>query len=166
MRDALFWIDRLKLARHPEGGYFRETYRSEESIARACLPERFTDDRAFSTAIFFLLPANEISAFHSIRQDEVWHFYEGSTLVIHVIDPRGEYSAIRLGLAVERGETPQAVVKRGSFFGASIDEGGAYTLAGCTVAPGFEFDDLEIPGREELLARYPQHRSIIEKLTR
>jgi predicted cupin superfamily sugar epimerase len=166
MRDAHFWIDRLNLTRHPEGGFFRETYRSEETIARECLPERFAGDRAFSTAIFFLLPANEISAFHRIRQDEVWHFYEGSALVIHVIDPRGSYSAIRLGLAVELGETPQAVVRGGCCFGASIGEGGAYALVGCTVAPGFDFDDLEIPRREELLARYPQHRSIIEKLTR
>jgi hypothetical protein len=166
MKDARYWIDRLTLARHPEGGYYRETYRSQESLARDSLPERFSGDRALSAAIYFLLPGHEISVFHRIKQDEVWHFYEGSTLTIHAIDPRGEYSTITMGRDVERGETLQATVKAECLFGASVDDPELYALVGCTAAPGFDFDDLEIPRREELLARYPQHRRIIEKLTR
>ena len=166
MKGARYWIDRLGLVRHPEGGYYRETYRSRESIAANHLPERFGGDRFFSTAIYFLLPGDEFSAFHSIRQDEVWHFYEGSALTVHVIDSRGEYTAIRLGRAVERGEALQAVVAAGCLFGASVDDPGSYALVGCTVAPGFDFQDLEIPRREVLLARFPQHRDLIDKLTR
>jgi hypothetical protein len=166
MKDARYWIDRLALVGHPEGVYYRETYRSQESLAREHLPERFSGDRALSTASYFLLTGDEFSAFHRIKQDEVWHFYEGSTLTIHVIDPEGEYSTITMGRGVERGETLQATVRAGNLFGASVDDPEVYALVGCTVAPGFDLDDLEIPSREELLARYPQHRRIIEKLTR
>lgn len=166
MRDAQYWIDRLGLRRHPEGGYYRETYRSTESVAREHLPERFGGDRALSTAILFLLPANEFSAFHRIKQDEVWHFYDGSALTIHVIDPRNEYRTIELGRDIEHGESLQAVVEAGCLFGARIEGDGPYALVGCTVAPGFDFQDFEMPGREELLARYPQHGDIIERLTR
>jgi predicted cupin superfamily sugar epimerase len=165
MRDARYWIDRLGLVRHPEGGYYRETYRARESIARRHLPERFNGDRSFSTAIYFLLTGNEASVFHRIKQDEVWHFYEGSTITIHVIDARGGYSATKVGRAVERGESLQAVVPAGCLFGASVDDPESYALVGCTVAPGFDFDDFERPRREELLTRFPQHRAIIEKLT-
>ncbi len=166
MKDARYWIDRLGLVRHPEGGHYRESYRSHESIARSHLPERLSGDRSFSTAIYFLLPGDEFSAFHRIKQDEVWHFYEGSTLTIHVIDPKGEYSRIALGRRIERGEALQAMVTAGYLFGASVDDPASYALVGCTVAPGFDFDDLEVPRREALLAQYPQHRAIIERLTR
>lgn len=166
MKNARYWIDRLALVRHPEGGYYRETYRSKESIAREHLPERFGGDRAFSTAIYFLLPTGEFSAFHRIKHDEAWHFYEGSVLTLHVIDPKGEYSTMTLGRDVERGEALQAVVAAGCLFGASVDDPDSYALVGCTAAPGFDFDDFEMPGREELLERYPQHTGIIEKLTR
>jgi predicted cupin superfamily sugar epimerase len=164
MGDAGYWIDRLGLERHPEGGYYRETYRSREIIAREHLPPRFEGDRSFSTSIYFLLPEGEFSAFHRIKQDEVWHFYEGAALTIHVIDPRGAYSTIRLGHDVEGGETHQAVIPGGCIFGATVARD--FALVGCTVAPGFDFSDLEIPSREELVWRFPQHRLIIERLTR
>ena len=166
MKDARYWIDRLALTRHPEGGYYRETYRSKESVAREHLPKRFGGDRAFSTAIYFLLPAGEFSAFHRIKQDEVWHFYAGSALTLHVIDPNGGYSPIKLGRGPEHGEALQVVIDAGCFFGASVGGPGTYALVGCTVAPGFDFNDFEVAPREELLDRYPQHWRIIEKLTR
>ncbi len=164
--DAKHWIDGLKLRRHPEGGWFRETYRSAESVAKAYLPPRFTGDRSFSTAIYFLLESGDLSALHRIKQDEVWHFYDGSPLTIHVIDPAGNYSAIRLGRDLAAGEGPQAVVRAGDWFGASVEEPGSYALVGCTVAPGFDFADFEMPGREELCRLFPQHRAVIERLTR
>jgi predicted cupin superfamily sugar epimerase len=166
MTRAKHWIDGLQLRPHPEGGYFRETYRSEEAIAAASLPPRFGGDRVFSTAIYFLLEGEDFSALHRIKQDEVWHFYDGSALTIHVIDPAGNYSTVLLGRDLAAGEVPQAVVKAGCYFGASVSDRRSYALVGCTVAPGFEFADFEMPGREELCRRYPGHRQVIETLTR
>jgi predicted cupin superfamily sugar epimerase len=166
MSGAKRWIDGLRLRRHPEGGWFRESYRSEEVIAAAALPPRFSGDRAFSTAIYFLLDGAGFSALHRIKQDEVWHFYDGSSLTVHVIDPVGLYTAVTVGRNLEAGEVPQAVVKAGCFFGATVSSGRSYSLVGCTVAPGFDFADFEMPAREELCRLYPQHRQVIERLTR
>jgi uncharacterized protein len=166
MSSAREWIEALGLKPHPEGGWFRETYRAEEAVARAALPPRFTGDRAFSTAIYYLLEGDEFSALHRIRQDEVFHFYDGCGLTLHVIDPRGDYATIRLGRDRAAGEVPQAVVPAGCVFGATVSESGSYALVGCTVAPGFDFADFELPGREELCRQFPQHRAVIERLTR
>jgi predicted cupin superfamily sugar epimerase len=166
MRDAALWVERLKMVAHPEGGYYTETYRSTETIARDHLPERFGGDRAFSTAILFLLRSGEFSALHRIKQDEVWHHYDGAGLTIHVIDRSDVYSTICLGSVIEKGQSPQAVVTAGCLFGTTVDDTDSYALTGCTVAPGFEFDDFEMPDRAVLLEQYPQHKAIIEKLTR
>jgi predicted cupin superfamily sugar epimerase len=166
MNTAGRWIDALQLQRHPEGGYYRETYRAAEVLAKATLPARFSGDRSFCTAIYFLLEGNDFSALHRIKQDEVWHFYDGSSLTVHVIDSQGIYTALRVGRDVEKGELPQAVVGAGCLFGASVNDPNSYALAGCTVAPGFDFADMEMPGRAELCRLYPQHREIIERLTR
>jgi predicted cupin superfamily sugar epimerase len=166
MNDARRWIEALQLRRHPEGGYFRETYRSAEVLRKETLPARFSGDRAFSTAIYFLLEGDDFSALHRIKQEEVWHFYDGSSLTVHVIDPRGNYTALRVGRDLDRGEVPQAVVMAGCLFGATVNDPGSFALAGCTVAPGFDFADFELPGREELCRLYPQHREIITRLTR
>jgi predicted cupin superfamily sugar epimerase len=165
MTDAERWIKALALVRHPEGGWFRETYRSTEGISRKSLPARFPGDRSFSTAIYFLLAGEDFSAFHRIRQDEVWHFYDGSPLTVHVLDEAGRYAALKLGRNLERGETPQGVVRAGCWFAAAQDDAAGYALVGCTVAPGFDFADFEMPAREQLLALYPQHRALIERLT-
>jgi predicted cupin superfamily sugar epimerase len=166
MTRAKQWIEALGLRPHPEGGYFRETYRSAELVARANLPERFTGDRHFATAIYFLLEEQDFSAFHRLKSDEMWHFYDGHALAVHVIDPDGTYSTIKVGKAVERGEYPQAVVPAGHFFAATVDDPAGYCLVGCTVAPGFDFADFEMPGRQRLIGMYPQHHRVIEKLTR
>jgi predicted cupin superfamily sugar epimerase len=161
--SARDWITRLGLIRHPEGGWYRETYRSRESIARAHLPARFDGDRAFSTAIYYLLESGDFSALHRIRQDEVWHSYDGSPLTLHLISPEGEYSTIALG---RESGTPQAVTPAGWLFAATVDDADSFSLAGCTVAPGFEFADFEMPSREELCRAYPRHRELIARLTR
>jgi predicted cupin superfamily sugar epimerase len=166
MNDARQWIEALNLRPHPEGGYFRETYRAAEVIRQGHLPERFGGDRAFSTAIYFLLSGGDFSAWHRLKQDEMWHFYDGRPLTVHVIDPDGSYSQIRVGRNVAKGEQLQAFVRGGRFFAATVDDPAGYALVGCTVAPGFDFDDFEMPGRERLVAMYPQHRALIEKLTR
>src|SRR3954447_26327407 len=110
MADAQYWIDTLKLERHPEGGYFRETNRSPLAIPRSALPQSFSGDRSASTAIYFLLEGEEFSAFHRIASDEMWHFYAGCPLTVHMIDRGGQLTEIRLGPTSERGEVFQAVV--------------------------------------------------------
>ncbi len=160
--DVQLLIDKLDLKPHPEGGYFSETYRSKEKIS---LPG-FEGDRHFSTAIYFLLTSDNFSAFHRLKQDEVWHFYQGSSLFVHVIDTGGKYTRHRVGLDFANGETPQLVVKAGDWFGSSVADENSYSLVGCTVAPGFDYRDFEMGKREELLKLFPDHKEIIERLTR
>lgn len=166
-KKATDWIEALQLTPHPEGGWYREIYRAEETISPEGLPARFTGGRNFSTAIYFLLTGHETSAFHRIRQDEVWHFYDGTGLTVHMIDPSGRYSAFKLGRDVSTGEQLVAVVPAGWLFGASVYKtvADAYALVGCTVAPGFDFADFEMPSRKTLLEQYPEHRGVIERLT-
>jgi predicted cupin superfamily sugar epimerase len=160
------WIRELQLEPHPEGGWYREVYRSAESIPRASLPQRFTGDRAFTTAIYYLLGANDFSALHRIRQDEVWHFYDGAPLAVDVIHPNCEAETLVLGRDLRAGQRPLAIVPAGSWFGASVLSPEGYCLVGCTVAPGFDFDDFEMADPAALIAAYPQHQELIERLTR
>lgn len=159
-------ISRLDLLPHPEGGYYKETYRSEGQIKSDSLPSNMKGSRSYCTGIYFLLTSDNFSSFHRIKQDEMWHFYSGSTLLVHVISPEGEYSQIKLGTNLEEGETPQAVVKANSWFGASLKHSDNYALVGCTVSPGFDFMDFELAKYESLANKFPQHSSIIKLLTR
>lgn len=166
IKSAQYWIDKLNLIAHPEGGYYRETYRSELSIPREALPPEFNGPRLVSTAIYFLLDGKDFSAFHRLRSDELWHFYSGSPITVHVIEPDGGYSEIQLGNDPDAGAVLQAVVKAGRWFASRVGDPGSFALAGCTVAPGFDFADLELGKRAELVRLYPQHRNLIESLTR
>jgi hypothetical protein len=163
--EAQHWIDRLNLEPHPEGGYFHETYRAALTLPRSAIPGH-GGDRAASTAIYFLLAGDQFSAFHRIRSDELWHFYAGSGLIVHVIEPGGSYQQLLLGSSADQGEQFQAVVPAGCWFGSSLRQPETYALVGCTVAPGFDFADFEMARREELAAQFPQHRTIVERLTR
>ena len=165
MRDPAYWIENLGLKPHPEGGYFKEIYRSPATVPGEALPG-YDGPRNFATSIYFLLQDDQFSAFHRIKQDELWHFHAGSTLTVHVIDAAGRYAPIRMGPDPEAGECLQALVPGGSLFGASMDGNRGYALVGCTCVPGFDFADFEMPSREELLGRYPQHRELIHRLTR
>jgi predicted cupin superfamily sugar epimerase len=165
-QDAAYWIEKLGLERHPEGGYYRQTYRADLLLARESLPAEFRGPRAASTAIYFLLDGEDFSAFHRLRSDELWHFYVGGSLVVHVIEKNGQYSEIQLGSDPEAGEVFQAVVKAGCWFASRLRDSRSFALVGCTVAPGFDFEDFELAKREELLGRYPQHRQVIQSLTR
>lgn len=163
--QAAGWIERLALKKHPEGGWYKEEYRASEYIPVAGLPSRFDGERAFCTSIYFLLTGDEFSALHRIRQDELWHFYDGDGLTVHVISPDGQYVGNRLGRNHDQGESLMHVVEAGNWFGASVTAGG-FALVGCTVAPGFDFADFELPARSELLERYPYHDALIRRLTR
>ena len=158
------WIAQLQLQLHPEGGYFRETYRAPLILPHSALPDH-CGDRSASTAIYFLLTGDEFPVFHRIHADELWHFYSGSGLIVHVITPTGEYQQLLLGRDAEQGEQFQAAVPAGCWFGSSLRHPDSYALVGCTVAPGFDFADFEMAKRDELIAHYPRHRTIIERLT-
>jgi hypothetical protein len=165
-KSAKYWIDKLGLIPHPEGGYYRETYRAGLSIAREALPSQFTGPRLVSTTIYFLLDGENFSAFHRLRSDEMWHFYSGSPIAVYVIEEDGTQSERSIGDNPEKGESFQAVVKAGCWFASRVKETNSFALAGCTVAPGFDFDDFELGKRSDLIERYPQHRKLIERFTR
>ena len=165
-KDAGYWIEKLQLEAHPEGGYFRQTYKADVMVAKEALPAGFAGDRAVSTAIYFLLERENFSAFHRLRSDELWHFYAGDPLVVHVIEPEGKYSRILLGRDLEAGQVLQAVVRAGCWFASHVADWKSFAVVGCTVAPGFEFQDFEMGKREDLAATYPQHGGLIERLTR
>lgn len=156
------WIEKLGLEPHPEGGYFKETYRSEDLVNF----DGYISARNISTAIYFMITKGNFSAFHRIKSDELWHYYEGSPISIYCISPDGKLEVIELGLDLEKGEKPQAMVPGGTWFASCLADDGDYALAGCTVAPGFDFVDFELADRVELVRTFPQHAEIIRKLTR
>jgi hypothetical protein len=162
-KTATDWKKSLQLLDHPEGGCFREVYRSKESVSSSCLASRFGDSRTISTSIYFMLESGERSVFHRIKSDETWHFYDGSPLEIHAIDPQGKYQNFLLGLDPERGYMPQVTIPFGNWFSARSL--GDYTLVGCTVAPGFDFRDFEMGSRLDLVQQFPQHQKLIETFT-
>ncbi len=168
MTTADYWIERLGLQRHPEGGWFREVYRATESIAAEALPARFRSPHPFCTAIYFLLGADEVSALHRLKSDEAWHFYAGAAITVHAIAPDGVLTHVTLGPSAGTAAAFQTVIPAGYWFGATVagDSRDAFALVGCTVAPGFLFEDFELARRSELIAQFPQHRSLIERLTR
>jgi hypothetical protein len=157
--DAL--VRCLGLAPHPEGGFYRETFRAPLVVEG--LPHGAP--RAASTAIYFLLPAGAFSAFHRVRSDEVWHHYDGDPVALHVLAESGVCSVVRLGRDLASGEAPQAVVPAGAWQAAE-PVGGRYALCGCTVAPGFDFADFELAERAALAARFPEHAALVARLTR
>ncbi len=159
-------VERLQLLPHPEGGYYKELYRSSEEIAQSALPERFHGNRCFSTAIYFLLEQGNFSAFHRIQSDECWHFYAGDSLYVHVIHPNGVYELLKLGNNLAAGETFQAMVPAGSWFASETAPGGTYSFVGCTVAPGFDFADFELAQAVVLTALYPAMSELIARLCR
>jgi uncharacterized protein len=154
-------IAALGLAPHPEGGFFRETFRAPANVVAPFAPV----SRAASTAIYFLLRAGEFSAFHTVHSDEVWHHYLGATLELHTISRAGMHQRIELGPNLQHGECPQWVVPAGRLQAARVI-GDGFVLCGCTVAPGFDFADFSMPPRAELTSRYPALADLIESFTR
>ena len=162
---AALIIEQYGLRPHPEGGFFAETYRSPGLIAEAALPAGFAGERNFSTAIVYLLRENEFSALHRLRQDEVWHFYAGGDLRLVMVSPDGRFSETRLGRNGTAGAVAQAVVPAGFWFGAKPAGGAGFSFVGCTVAPGFDFADLELARRPDILALFPGLEKIILEFT-
>lgn len=155
-------IEKFDLKKHPEGGYFAETYRSAER----CNPAGAKGaSRSTCTAIYYLLPAGTQSDLHRLKSDELWHFYLGGPLNMHFFYQDGSYEMATLGTDIENDESPQIFVPGGTWFGARPAEGVEFTLVGCTVSPGFEFDDFELGDRATLLEMFPDHASLVRELT-
>jgi len=159
-------VEKLELLPHPEGGFYKETYRSKGVIKPESLRNDIEGERNYATGIYFLLISDNFSAFHRIKQDEMWHFYDGSPLIVHIIDQNGKYKAVEIGRNIEKGEVPQYVVPADCWFASSVKESNNYSFVGCTVSPGFDFRDFELADREKLIEEYPAHKEIITKLTR
>ena len=163
--DAKELVKHFKLEKHPEGGYFKEVYRSDGIITSANLTHDFVGDRNYATSIYFLLTSDSFSAFHKINQDEIWHFYTGSTLKIHLISPDGTYSFVLVGNDFKKGEVPQFTVPAHYYFAAEVLAENSFAFVGCSVSPGFDFRDFTLPSFETLAAEFPNHKEIIKRLT-
>jgi predicted cupin superfamily sugar epimerase len=162
---AKYYIDRLKLLQHPEGGYYREIYRSGEFIDIKGLPKRYTNKRVFSTSIYFLLDGRQVSKFHRLKSDEVWHFYDGSSVKIYIIDKNNNLNEITLGKDLSAGDVFQLTITNNNWFGAELIEKNSFALIGCSVSPGFDFEDFELADRDILLKNFPQFENVIKRLT-
>ncbi len=164
MPTARYWKEKLQLTSHIEGGAFSEVYRSGLELRQEALTSAHNGPRNAMTSIYFLLEYGEFSAFHRIASDELWHHYDGGTLCIYEIDANGTLIKHMLGTTDDA--LPFAIIKAGSWFASRVENPGSFTLCGCTVAPGFDFADFELAGRNELSHIYPQHTTLIGELTR
>jgi len=164
--SADFWIKKLNLQEHAEGGYFKEFYRSEDYFS--VQPPYEDETRSASTSIYYLLKKNQFSAFHKIRSDEIWHYYAGDEITLYIIDEQGILSQEKLGnpLIHSSAARPQVLIKNGFWFAARIENGNDYCLLGCTVSPGFEYQDFVLAERKDLLINFPEYKEIIKSLTR
>jgi predicted cupin superfamily sugar epimerase len=158
-------IKQLELLPHPEGGYYKETYRSDGNINSESLNDNYNGKRSYSTCIYFLLTSNDFSAFHKIEQDEIWHFHEGSPIKLHTISENGIHNEYVIGNDFLNGQKPQLVVDGNHWFAASVTEKDSYALVSCTVSPGFDFSDFMLPTRNELISKFPQHKELIIQYT-
>jgi len=165
MTTAHEYVRLLEMNSHVEGGFYKETYRSELIIPSAALPDQFKGDRSTSTHIYFLLEFGQCSRLHRIASDEHWHFYDGQSLEVYEIKKDGEFILHKLGNRLDKGEKFHTVIEAGSWFGSRCMIPGSFSLVGCTVAPGFDFQDFELADRQELLTSFPNLESLILELT-
>jgi len=168
MPAADFWIARLELEVHPEGGFYRETYRSVPTYDFGEAGP-FRGPRNYATAIHYLLKTGERSRLHRIHSDELWFYHAGDPLDVHVFPSEGRPTSFTLGRAPEKGELLQAAVAAESWFGACHPPQGAseegYSLVSCVVAPGFDFRDFSFAAKEILLEKHPAFSAIIDRLS-
>jgi predicted cupin superfamily sugar epimerase len=150
-------INLLEMKPHPEGGFYKETYRSEE----LCLNRT----RNLKTVIYFLLRSEDVSHFHRIKSDEMWYYHAGSPLIVHSIDDQGIYKEQKVGINFSEGEIPQYLVPKNTIFGSTVLEKDSYSLVSCSVSPGFDFEDFELFKQSDLMEQFPLHHKIISKLT-
>mgnify|MGYP001954895346 CR=1 FL=1 len=158
-KDAHYFISHLGLEPHPEGGFYKQNFASAVVINT-----EQDKQRKLFTSIYFLLRSEDISHLHRLQSDELWYYHGGSSLTVHIIDEQGEYKEVKLGLKLDEGEIPQVLVPKNSIFGSSVQEENTFSLVGCMVSPGFEFEDFELFTQDELIKGYPQHEEVIRRL--
>jgi len=157
-------IERFEMRLHPEGGFFCEVYRSDIVLEHPHIPDNQNKVRRASTSIYYLLAEHQFSAFHRVKwTDEIWHLYAGGPLELHILDTHYERRVLTSPLADNQ---PTAVVHAGAWQATRLAPGARWAFAGCTVAPGFDFDDFEMPPAQQLIAIHPEHAKIIRELTR
>lgn len=165
MSSADDYITQLGMTQHIEGGAFKEHYRASMVLPQSALSTAHKGDRNASTAIYFLLRHGEFSAFHLLASDEVLHFYDGEPLHVYEIDAAGVMHVHTLGRDLGRGQQFALVIPGGSWFALRCEVAGGFSLIGCTVAPGFDFEDFTLDDRAMLLKRFPQHAQLIREMT-
>jgi predicted cupin superfamily sugar epimerase len=165
MQDAQYWIRKLSLKEHPEGGLYREVYRSPESIEGIHLKDKRQGDRNLATSIYFLLRSGEKSLLHRLKSDETWYYHHGHPINLYCIDFQGYLREVAIGPDIEKGEQLQYTIPEGTIFGGLVHGLDTFCLAACMVAPGFSFEDFQLLSREYMLEKYPKHKDIILKLT-
>ena len=159
-QTAAYWIEHLNLRRHPEGGYYKEIFRSQQRVMRVGARKV----RQALTSIYYLLEGTDFSGFHRIASDELWYFHKGSPLLIHAIDEKGIHTALELS-DTHSGNLSIAV-KAGLWFAVEVRSNEGFALVSCAVAPGFEFAEFEMARKEEMMVLYPQHTALLDKLCR
>ena len=164
MHTSEFWKRTLNLDPHPEGGYYKETFRSTDPCYTN--QDRYSGSRRMATSIYFLLESDIFSAFHKLKSDEIWYFHAGSPTRVHCISPQGSHFELHIGHDPEKNQFPQIVIPKDHWFAAEVMEKDSYCLVGCQVSPGFEFSDFELAKRSDLLALFPEHHLLIHRFTR
>lgn len=167
MQNSNHIIEQLQLKPHPEGGYFKETYRSIDTVNTQNLSakERYqSGERAFGTAIYYMLCGENISHFHKVASDETWHFYAGTAIKLHIISPSGHYTQVLVGSQIEQGQHFQFTVSAQHWFSAELTDKTQFGLVGCTVYPGFDFADFTLASADELTKICPEQKKLIERM--
>lgn len=153
---ADYWIKKLELLPHPEGGYYRENFRSNNIVDL-----EVGSQRAAATSIYYLLRSGDKSHLHYLAADEVWYYHAGGSAIVHLFLEDGTYTNINVGPH----DSLQVVIPRGTVFGATLEAQSDFILVGCMVAPGFEFEDFKLVTKEEMLSKYPNYQQLISDLT-
>lgn len=162
LEKVKYYKDKLDLKKHPEGGYYKEVYRSAENFIVPDYSFR-KKERNYSTSIYFLLEGNDKSHFHKLSSDEIWHFYDGSDLRIIIINSEGKLDEVILG---KQSGNFQTTIFKDNWFAAEVIDKSSFSLVGCTVSPGFDFEDFILGKRDELISEFPQHEFLIRKFTK
>jgi uncharacterized protein len=158
MTEADKIINLLKLTAHPEGGYYREIYRSKDEMSLTGGVAR-----NLSTSIYYLIRGNQVSAFHRLKSDELWYYHLGCPLQVYFFDSTG-YSSHILGPDIVSGQQVQLIIPAGTIFGAELADKSSFCLFGCMVSPGFDFTDFELIPEHHLINEYPKYETIIKRL--
>ena len=160
-------IELLQLEPLPiEGGYFRRTYCSADTIDVAGLPNRYSQAKAMGSTIYFFLHGGHCSALHRLYTDEIYHFYLGDPVELLLLLPNGTSNVVILGPDLEAGQNVQVVVPRGVWHGSRLRAGGRFALMGTNMAPAYDPTDFELGERKALIRQFPMHKELIRALTR